>query len=81
MIYHRGESFNINEVLKGNLSGRTINLGDTISILIKIDKNSLEKFTEGEHIFKVESDLIKNLEINFVLDETNMNIKFDPNNV
>lgn len=80
LIYHRGESFNINDVLEGKLSGRTIDLGDSISVLIKIDENSLKMFTEGEHVFKVESDFITNLEIIFELDESNMNIKFDPDN-
>jgi hypothetical protein len=77
-IYHRGESFNINDILEGKLSGRTINLGESISLLIRIDEDTIKKFTEGEHAFKVESDFISNLEITFELDETNMNIKFDP---
>lgn len=80
LIYHIGESFNINDVLEGKLSGRTIDLGDSISVLIKVDENSLKMFTEGEHVFKVESDFITNLEIIFELDESNMNIKFDPDN-
>jgi hypothetical protein len=80
LIYHKGESYNINDVLEGKLSGRTIALGDTISILIKIDENTLKKFTEGKHIFRVESDFITNLEIIFELDGTNMNIEFDPDN-
>ncbi|MFX1386852.1 MAG: hypothetical protein ACFE9M_06520 [Promethearchaeota archaeon] len=80
LIYHKGESFNINEILEGKLSGRTIALGDSVSLLIKLDENSLEIFTEGEHIFRIESELISNLEIVFELDESNMNIKFDPDN-
>jgi hypothetical protein len=67
--------------LEGKLSGRTIDLGDTISVLLKIDESSLEMFTEGKHSFKIESDLILNLEIFFELDENNMNIKLDPDNV
>ncbi len=80
LIYHKGESFNLNDVVEGKLSGRTINLNDSISILIKLNEDSLKKFTEGEHYFKIESALVSNLEINFELDERNMNIKFDPNN-
>jgi len=80
LIYHKGKSFNINEILEGSLSGRTIALGDSISVLIKLDENSLEMFTEGEHTFKIESDFVSNLEIIFVLNESNMNIKFDPDN-
>jgi len=80
LVYHKGESFNINEILEGKLSGRTIAFGDRISLLIKLDENSLEKFTEGEHTFRIESDLVSNLEIFFELDESNMDIKFDPDN-
>ncbi len=80
LIYHRGESYNVNDILEGKLSGRTIDLGDSISILIRIEKDTLNRFTEGKHIFRIESDFITNLEIIFELDETNMNVKFDPNN-
>ena len=66
--------------MKGKLTGRLIDLNDTISILIKIDEEILRKFTEGVHHFKIESDLVSNLLISFELDETNMNIRFDPNN-
>jgi hypothetical protein len=80
IIYHKGESFNINDIMEGKLKGRTINLNDTISILLKLDENSLRLFTEGKHSFKIENDFISNLEIFFELDENNMNIKFDLNN-
>ena len=80
LIYHKGESFNLDEVLEGKLAGRTINLKDSISIFIKLDEHSLKKFTKGSHSFKIESDLISNLEIFFELDETNMNIKFSLEN-
>ncbi|NVM37463.1 MAG: hypothetical protein HWN81_17845 [Candidatus Lokiarchaeota archaeon] len=81
LIYHKGESFNLNDIMEGKLSGRTINLNDTISILIKIDEDSLKIFTDGAHHFKIESDLVSNLLISFELDETNMNIRFDPDNI
>lgn len=80
IIYHKGESFDLDDALGGKLAGRTINLKDSISILIKLDENSLSKFTKGSHSFKIESDLISNLEIFFELDESNMNIKFNPDN-
>ena len=80
LIYHKGESFNINEIMEGKFSGRTIALNDSISILLKLEEETLEKFTEGTHRFRIESDLISNLEIIFELNENNMNIKFDPNN-
>jgi hypothetical protein len=80
LLYHKGESFNIDEIIEGKLSGRTIALNDSISILLKLDENSLELFTEGMHYFRIESELISNLEIIFQLNENNMNIKFDPVN-
>jgi hypothetical protein len=70
----------MNDILEGKLSGRTINLNDSISLLIKIDEDTINKFTEGTHLFSIESDFITNLQITFELDETNMNIKFDPEN-
>jgi hypothetical protein len=80
LIYHKGESFNINEIMEGKFSGRTIALNDSIRILLKLEEETLERFTEGTHRFRIESDLISNLEIIFELNENNMNIKFDPNN-
>jgi hypothetical protein len=78
LIYHKGKSFNLDKILEGELSGRTINLNDKIGVLIKLDEDSLKKFTKGAHNFKIESDLVSNLIIQFELDESNMNIRFDP---
>jgi len=80
LIYHKGKSFNLDDIIEGKLSGRTINLNDSISLLIKLDDDILKKFTKGTHYFRIESDLVTNLEINFEMDENNMNIKFDPDN-
>lgn len=80
MIYHGGELFTLNNILEGKLSGRTIALGDNISIILKLDESSLEKLTEGKHIFKIESDIITGIEIHFELDKNNMNLRFDSNN-
>jgi hypothetical protein len=78
-LYHKGESFTLDDIIAGKLSGRTIALGDTISLLIKFDAETLTLLTEGKHSFKIESDIISNLIIPFELDETNMNLPFDPN--
>ncbi len=80
LLYHKGESFNINEIKDGKLSLRIIALGESISLLVKMDDGSLEKLTEGKHSFKIESDMISNLEIGFELDKSNMNIPFDAKN-
>ncbi|MFX1377274.1 MAG: hypothetical protein ACFFA0_15845 [Promethearchaeota archaeon] len=77
-IYHKGESFKLDDILEGKFSGRTIALGDTISVLIKIDAESLKILTKGKHEFKIESELVSNLIINFELDDENINIKFNP---
>lgn len=79
-IHHKGESFKLDEIIEGKFSGRTIALGDSISVLIKLDDENLILLSKGEHSFKIESDLISNLIINFELDKSNMNIKFDPKN-
>lgn len=80
LVYHKGESFNLDNIIEGKLSGRTVNINDSISVLIKLDEDSLKKFTKGAHYFKIESDIISNLIIHFELDETNMNVRFDPEN-
>ncbi|MHA1913435.1 MAG: hypothetical protein ACW990_07370 [Promethearchaeota archaeon] len=55
-------------------------MGDSISVLLKLNADTLDTLSEGEHAFKIESDLISNLIINFELDETNMNLEFDSEN-
>ena len=79
-IYHKGESFDLDDILEGRFSGRMIGLGHTISVLVKLDAKILENLVEGKHVFKIESDLVSNFIINFELDETNMNLKLDPQN-
>ncbi len=79
-IYHKEESFKLDDILKGKFSGRTIALGDRVSVLIKLDEENLNLLSKGKHSFKIESDSISNLIINFELDKTNMNLKFDPKN-
>jgi hypothetical protein len=76
-LYHKGEKFTIDDLLSGKLAGRMIALGDTIDILIKIDGDGLEKFSEGKHTFKFKSEIIPTLEFNFELNEDNLNQKFD----
>ncbi|MHA2393022.1 MAG: hypothetical protein ACXAEX_13855 [Promethearchaeota archaeon] len=79
-LFHKGESFNFDDILEGKLSGRTINLGDSVSILITLNPDTLSELTKGPHAVKIDSDFISNLIINFELDENNMNLKFDPKN-
>lgn len=76
-LYHKGEKFAIDDLLSGKLAGRMIALGDTIDILIKIDEDGLEKFSEGKHNFKFKSKIIPTLEFNFELGKENLNQRFD----
>jgi hypothetical protein len=78
LFYHKGERFNIDDIINGKLAGRIIALGDSISILIKIDSEALKKFQVGKHKFRLESELIPAIEFNFEITEKNLNIKFDP---
>ena len=80
LIIHKGESFKLEDMLHGKFSGRIIALGDTISVLIKLDTESLDALNEGKHTFRIESKSISNLSIDFELDDSNMNIAFDPQN-
>jgi len=78
LIYHKGESFTIDDVIKGNFGGRIIALGDSINILIKMDAEGLKRFSEGKHKFTFESELIPKFEFNFELTSENLNQRFDP---
>jgi len=76
-LYHKGKKFTIDDLLSGKLAGRMIALGDSINILIKIDEDGLEKFSEGKHNFKFKSEIIPTIEFNFELNKENLNQKFD----
>ncbi|MFW9771768.1 MAG: hypothetical protein ACFFEO_06330 [Candidatus Thorarchaeota archaeon] len=76
-IYHKGEEFRIDDLIKGKLAGRLIALGDTIEILIKVDKETITKFSEGKHKLALESELVPKLEFHFELNHKNMNKKLD----
>jgi len=76
-FYHKEERFTIDELLSGKLAGRIIALGDTINILIRIDEDGIEKFSEGKHNFKFISEIIPTLEFNFELGKENLNQKFE----
>ena len=77
-LHHKGESFSVEDIINGKLSGRTIGLGDTISVLIQLANETLTKLTKGKHSLVIESETISNLAIPFELDDNNINVKFDP---
>ncbi|TFG14100.1 MAG: hypothetical protein EU531_09335 [Promethearchaeota archaeon] len=76
IINHKGERFTVDDIIDGKLGGRLIALGDSIDIVIKLDEHNLEKFTEGMHKFRWESELIPVLEFKFELNEDNMNQEY-----
>ena len=76
-FYIKKEKLSIDDLLSGKLAGRIIALGDTINILIRIDEDGIEKFSEGKHNFKFISEIIPTLEFNFELGKENLNQKFE----
>ena len=76
-FYIKEEKLSIDDLLSGKLAGRIIALGDTINILIRIDQDGIEKFSEGKHNFKFKSEIIPTLEFNFELAKENLNQNFD----
>lgn len=77
-IYHKGENFSFEDALGGKMGGRTIAMGDEITIVFKLDESFLAKLTEGKHTLSIESDKIPNVEIGFELIKSNMNQTFTP---
>jgi hypothetical protein len=77
-VYHKGESFTIDEVLGGKAGGKTIAMGDKLTILIKLNEGDLNKLTVGKHSITVEAENIPTLEINFELTDESINLQFDP---
>ena len=80
LIYHDGIGYTIDDLLSGKFAGKIIALGDTIDILIRIDHEGIQRFTEGTHKFTFDSELIPKLDFTFELTEKNLNRKFDPQN-
>jgi len=80
LIYHDGICYTIDDLIKGKFGGKLIALGDTIDILIKIDSEGINRFSEGNHKFTFDSELIPKLHFNFEITEHNLNRKFDPQN-
>ncbi len=76
LLIHKEQTFTLKDILEGKLKGRTIALGDTIDILLHMNKNNLNRLTEGKHTFKIESEVLPSLKVNFILSKDNFNIKY-----
>ncbi len=80
-LYHKGSRYTLDDVLGGKVGGKTIALGDSLVILLKLEESDLEKLTEGKHMLKIEIENMPTLEINFELTSNSMNVKFDSDNL
>lgn len=78
VIYHKGDSFTFKELMEGKMAGRTIALGDSLSILIRLDKKDLDRLELGKHSLKIDSEAFPSLKFNFELKEKNLNRIFNP---
>jgi hypothetical protein len=76
LLVHNQESFTLKDILEGKLKGRTIGLGDTVDIILRMDKSYLNRLDEGNHTFRIESEILPSLKVNFILSEDNFNIKY-----
>ncbi|MHA1252095.1 MAG: hypothetical protein ACTSRP_19065 [Candidatus Helarchaeota archaeon] len=75
LVFIKDEKYTIDELLEGKAAGKLLGLGDTISILIKLDENIVNNLKEGYHTFKVKAKNLPDMEIKFELSKKNMNIK------
>jgi len=80
-VYHKGIHYTLDDVLGGKVGGKVIAMGDTLTILLKLETSDLEKLTEGKHMLKIEIEGMPSLEINFELTSNSMNVKLDENNL
>ena len=60
------------------MGGRTVAMGDQITVVFKLDDAFLGKLTEGKHTIGIESEKVPNIEIGFELTDKNMNQPFNP---
>ena len=77
-VYHKGESFSYEEIMKGGFGGRTVALGDEINFLFRLEDDALARFTEGKHVLMIDAENVLTLELTFELNADNMNQKFEP---
>jgi len=75
-VFHKGDSFTYEEIIKGGFGGRTIALGDQINFLFRLEDEAMARFTEGKHSLMIDAENVLTLELKFELNNDNMNQKF-----
>ncbi len=78
VLVHNMNQFTFLDIIKGHLGGRTIALGDTIDILLRMDKSNFKRLTEGNHKFRIESTFFPTLDVFFTLTKKNFNVNYPP---
>lgn len=61
----KGESYSVEEILQGKAGGKTVAMGDSFSINLKMPEKFMAKLIPGKHDLKVESENFPNIEIEF----------------
>lgn len=80
-VYHKGNHYTFDDIMGGKAGGKVIAMGDTLTILLKLEHSDLEKLTEGKHMLKIEIESMPSLEINFELTSDSINVKIDSANL
>lgn len=77
-IYHKGDAYTIEDILAGKAGGKTIAMGDALTIILKLEDQYLAELTEGKHTVTIDVESIPTITVGFQLNKKNMNIPFDP---
>ncbi len=82
-FYIKGEKHTINSILSGDVAGKTVDVGDKITILLKLKEEDMKKIKEvkGNHELTIKIKNLPIIIIKFELHDENMNIKFDPSKI
>lgn len=76
-IYHKGDTYTIDDLLNNKAGGKLIAVGDSLSVLIKLEPEQIDELDQGKHTFTINAENIPKLEIEFELTKKNMNVKLN----
>jgi len=82
-FYIKGDKYTINSILSGDIAGKTVVVGDKLTILLKLKEEDMKKFKEfkGNHELTINIKNLPTIIIKFELNDENMNIKFEPSKI